>query len=160
MKRAYGSEPVLLGTSPISPLLAPAHKKKRFGAKSMWLTGLLVVLVVGSAGGLLAWRSFGSKDVIPSAIRGAVSFPLYQPTNLPAGLRVDQGSFQAAGGVVTFSILYNGGDRLVITEQARPAGVDFAEFHEQIMDKKDISTYIGSGATGQFDDTDFASVVA
>lgn len=159
MKRAYGSEPVLLHTSPVSPLLEPQKKRQR--SKKIVLLGICCsILLVGLVGGWFAWQSLKTPTGIPSSVREAVSFPLYQPRDMPEGFKIDENSFRATEGLVTFSITDDQNHRLVVTEQAKPESFDFASFHEQIENKKDIDTFIGSGAIGIFEDADFASIVA
>jgi hypothetical protein len=159
MKRAYGSEPVLLDASPITS--APTTLRSRgpiWKRRSLLVLCCVAVLVI--IVGVLAWRSNAANDLIPAAVRQTADFRLYQPGRLPAGFSLDKGSFRTASQVVTFSISYNDNRKIIISEQPKPSGFDFDLFYEQFTDKKSIAAPVGKAVMGRYEDADLASVIA
>ena len=117
----------------------------------------LVVIVVLGVGFVLQPKTPGS---ITKAAAG-VNFPLYYPAHLPEGYALEQSSVSGTPDVVIFSAFNRAtGNRLVVSEQARPTGFDFENFyHEQTSAYKHFAAPVGDGVTGTAGDSYLGSIV-
>ncbi len=162
VKRAYGSEPILLDASPVTTVLSTA--KPRTGYRKRYVFAAIFMCAVLTS--FVVWRIFGSSSPapaqnIPAAITSAVDFTLYAPGWLPSGAKVDQTSFHATADVVTYAITYGHNKKLVVTEQATPSNLDFTDFYDnQMTDSQKLTSDVGETVIGKFGDADLASVVA
>lgn len=157
MKRAYGSEPVLLAASPITTILAVRSRRKKRRLVGLVVFACIILLVLTA--GFVRWRQ-ESTSIIPASIRKAVAYPLYRPGWLPEGAHLDPASVDATPQVVTFTILYDGNKKLIFTEQPKPAGFDFDGFYnDQLTNKQTFVTDAGQATTGLFEGSGFASLV-
>lgn len=162
MKRTYGSEPILMASSPVTTL--PWTKKKKSGL-ARWKR---VVLFASGGLALLTGAGFfitrddhaSSESVFPATVRQTAIFPLLEPGALPANFTVDAASFQSAAEVVTFAVTYNDGKALIVSEQPVPEGFDFENFYSQFEDRKNITLSSGRAVLGRFEEADLASIVA
>lgn len=97
------------------------------------LAAALFAIAIGA--GFLAVgeiRKNSARDkLFPADLRSAVSFPLYFPSELPGGFRVDQEPARFGAGVVTFSISYGKDSKLVVSEQKKPSDFDFGKFYKE-----------------------------
>ncbi len=159
MKRAYGSEPVLLNASPVTPtpqlLKTDSTKKQR---KIVWFILAVVLFISGVVGyAMLTEKTSGH---VPAAILRKASFPVYTPMWLPTGMLVEPDSFDATSQVVTFSIRDGHGTRLVFTEQPRPTSQEVSTFYDQqLADKTTFKADDREITIGRFEGTDFAAVL-
>ncbi len=157
VKRAYGSEPVLLNTSPVTsnprPIKTGSPKKRR----KILLIVSLTLMIIGVAGYALLHER--SSNVVPVSILQRSTFPLYTPAWLPPGMLTETDSFDATSQVVTFSVRDARGTRLVFTEQPRPALQEVSTFYDQqLTEKKTFKADNGEVTTGRFEGTGFAAV--
>jgi hypothetical protein len=117
-------------------------KRMRFGRKAGWAaTGSIVVII--AVGGFVAYQRFGSEPQVkvPVNVAQSVSFPIYIPQKLPEGYSIEQASFQhvSGEGVVLFQASDKAGDKLVFSEQAKPAGFNFDDFtSKQLVNSKSL----------------------
>ncbi|HEX8762779.1 MAG TPA: DUF4367 domain-containing protein [Candidatus Saccharimonadales bacterium] len=157
MKRAYGSEPVLLDSSPITPNPQPL----KTGGNRRWRLMLVVVICVCIFGSAIYFvLNRGAAGTVPTPILQQASFPLYVPAWLPQGMTVRSDSFDATSQVVTFSVDDNRGTRLVFTEQLRPGSQEMSTFYDQqLTEKRTYKTGGGETTVGRFEGTGFAAVV-
>jgi len=81
---------------------------------------VLVVAIVAVTGTVLRHPSSAASP-IPMAYTSGLDFPLFYPTKLPAGYRVDKTSFQRKDGVLIFNIVAPNGKDLAVSEEASPS---------------------------------------
>ncbi len=92
---------------------------------------------------------------MPVAIRQAVSFPVYFPTPLPAGLRLVDGSFAASHGIVSYTLTTVNGKQLAVTIQANPSDGS----QDQLSGSQEFRTLEGKAYVVDFDDRTTGSLV-
>jgi hypothetical protein len=157
VKRAYGSEPVLLDISPITAALAVTKSRRR---KQRVLGLLLAAGLLAVVGGTVWWVQHNHRQVLPAGLHQAANYPLYSPGWLPSGARLDPASADATSQVVTFAFTYDGAKKLIFTEQLKPSGFDFDTFYnDQLTEKQTFSTNLGQATVGLFENSPFASVI-
>lgn len=121
------------------------------------LFGLLAVAVVAAAAAAGLWLT-RQHSAVPASIRQNVSFPLYYPSNLPAGWKIIEGSWSAAAGVVTFAVKDAAGNSYAVSEQPFPAGINVSDFEKQKMtNPTTIVTSFGQGIIGRLENIETAS---
>jgi hypothetical protein len=78
----------------------------------------IIILVAALVAGL---SLVGNKDSspLPKSARQAVNFPLYYPSHLPEGYKLEKGSAKAENNIVFYSIS-NNGKKISVSEQAAP----------------------------------------
>jgi hypothetical protein len=124
------------------------------------LLAVVAITLVVAVGSVLFVRSQAAVPSAPDHIVAAVDFPLYMPASLPEGYNIDESSFSAEGGAVLFTISSSNGQKIIVSEQARPKGVDISKFHkEQIKEGTPISLDEGEAVIGQLGSNLAASVV-
>ncbi|HTH71931.1 MAG TPA: hypothetical protein VL737_01035 [Candidatus Pristimantibacillus sp.] len=85
----------------------------------------------------------------PKTVRTKVSFALYYPAKLSAGLQVDKSSMSATSQVVTYQVTDKASSsHFVVSIQPEPAGFDFQSFYEQFFNPDKFSTEIGDVEVG------------
>jgi hypothetical protein len=159
MKQAYGSEPVLFSSSPITPQHKPSLRtpRKRWN-KKMLAAGAILLLVLALSDWLV-WGRLSHSQELPFSARVSVTFPLYQPGWLPKGYAIDQQSISTTSQVVTFTVKKGDSDALIITEQPRPSNEQMDTFYEgQLTNRKSFTISIGKVATGSFEGTLLAGI--
>jgi hypothetical protein len=68
-----------------------------------------------------------SNNPIPSAVAQSIPFPVYYPSSLPVGFKINPSSISNRGQILTYYYEYDGGKKLIITEQAKPPNFDFGK---------------------------------
>ena len=159
MKRAYGSEPILFTSSPITSALKPtlrAFTKLRWHVLAVAVAALLV------SGGVMGWllvQRSSANATIPTEIQKSVDFSLYEPGWLPEGSALDRKSFAAEHQTVTFTVDGRKGEKLIFSEQPQPPLIDFDAFYDkQFGHKTSFDTAIGQAVVGISKDTLFGSI--
>lgn len=114
------------------------HTKKK-GERASWYTQLsqvqrrtlnVIVIVIIAAiivGGWLYRNTNNTSGPIPKKFASGLSYPLYYPTNLPTGYRVDRSSFARRGNVLIFSVIGPNGENIAVSEEPRPANLDLGQ---------------------------------
>lgn len=161
VKRAYGHEPILLTSSPITPLskpVQPASKRRR--KPTLIILAVVLLAGVGAITALL-FRGPPASDRYLVQLASRVSFPLYGPQWLPDGWYIDQQSIDATAEVVTFTINDTQGKQLVFTEQPKPPQSNLDTFYnQQVSNSTAIDTAAGKVVIGQFEGSPLAGVSA
>lgn len=112
----------------------------------------LVVVAIAVAVILLSSRSVAIN--IPQQIVDKTLFPIYVPSQLPAGYRIVENSFSNDEGVLVYSMKNDASHTIALTEQSVPAGFDFTSFYDKQMtdarkvDGAQFPSVIGSVANG------------
>lgn len=128
----------------------PPHRKR----------AVVIVAVFLAVSGVAAWQGLAqANERIPAEIRQKVAFPLYYPSELPEGFRVDDKSFSATKDVATYA--FDGPDtRLAISVQPKPPGFSFDDFHsKQITGGEPLDTPVGKAIIGTLGDRLVSSIV-
>jgi hypothetical protein len=111
------------------------------GGKSRWLiSGTAILLVAGGIYTLYELK-YTPHVKIPKAVTQSASFPIYTPKKLPEGFSLDQNSFQyiSGEGVLVFQATDKAGDKLVFSEQPKPANFNFDDFNnKQLISPKPL----------------------
>jgi hypothetical protein len=94
------------------------------------------------------WQPSNSNPFTTSLI-AAMKFPIYYPTKLPAGYHIDRKSIQSpADNVVVMTVLGPKGEKLYISQEARPAKFDLGGFYNSLTELKQVSAPDGGIAVG------------
>jgi hypothetical protein len=110
------------------------REPRRWHRKKIWAWGGVVAagLVLGLA---IVGYEIATRPRVPEVVVEAVPFGLFVPTRLPAGFRLDAGSYHYVPreGTAVFQASTKADDHIVFTEQAKPEGVDVGKINEQQM---------------------------
>ena len=129
--------------------------------KSHRAYGRLKIVLAVSAGIAISILAVGiflhnrENGPIPRVILSQVNFPLYYPTELPAGFSLDKNSFSETSGVVTYVINYDNGKKLIFNTQALPKDFDFDSFQGN---GKKIGSSLGDAYVGSLGNNTVVSV--
>lgn len=160
MKQAYGSEPILFSSSPISrPPQAskPATTYRRIRRIVGYI--LAGIIVIGICGFVLVRQNSQTAYSFSKAMITAARFTLYEPVALPEGYVVDRQSITSTADVVTFTINTAQGKAAVVTEQPRPPQANLEAFYkDQLSDRKTYTTKVGQVTAGQFEGSQLAGI--
>lgn len=123
------------------------HKKKL-------LIIAVVGIVIGVGSGVLIWKMAflqpANANPFTAKELAAVQFPLYYPTQLPTGYRIDTKSVNMPqSGVVVFDMSGPNGKKIYMSEEARPSTFDLGGFYKKFEDLKEIPVSDGSVAVGK-----------
>lgn len=157
--KAYGSEPILFTTSPITPSPQASKKPQK---KRLRMGAILVVIIIIAfiASGIFWLTSQKATSRIPQRFSAILAFQLYEPRWLPDGMDIDQQSFDATSQAFTFSISDKSGKRLVVTEQPKPSQNEIDEFYSgQLSGVSTFNTTVGQGTVGSFEGSELAGIV-
>ena len=93
----------------------------------------LVVAFILLAGGAAAWFVLQSHQaiVLPQEVVSKTLFPIYVPSQLPAGFTLDDKTIGNDGDVLVFQIKDESNRVIAITEQSIPANFNFTDFYEK-----------------------------
>lgn len=114
----------------------------------------VAALFVGAGGGVLYWKLFLSQPANANPFTAkqmaSVQFPLYYPTQLPDGYRIDASSVnEPQQGVIVFSLIGPKSKKLYISEEARPSTFDLGGFYKKFEDLREIPVSDGTVAVGK-----------
>lgn len=128
-------------------------KFSRFNRKTLVISSLAVLIVLAGASGLY-WRLFITQPAVvnpfSTGVIAAMKFPLYYPTNLPTGYRIDAKSVtQPSDGVVVFDMVGPKGEKIYMSEEARPISFDLGGFYKKFQDLQEVPVSDGSIAVGR-----------
>lgn len=114
-------------------------------------SGLLIGLLIA---GVAAWAVFvhtRPKEYFSATQLAAINFPVYIPTTLPLGYRIDAHSGTTAKdqpGVLLLTLSKGTGQKIYLSQQARIATFDYGNFYKHIIDSKTKSTPLGEVGYG------------
>lgn len=109
-----------------------------------------LLLIAAVAVTLVIVSSRSVAVAFPAAVAGKTLFPIYAPSQLPAGYKVDQESFSNDEGVLVFSLSHDSGRSIAVTEQSVPAGFDFTSFYDkQVQNAKKVEGSQFQAVVGQ-----------
>jgi hypothetical protein len=95
----------------------------------------------------------GASDPFSQRIKDAVSFPLWYPTQPPAGFHVSRrGITQPQAGVVVLELDGPNHAKLFLSEEAVPPSYDIGAYFEHFSSLKETALPDGSLATGYLGD--------
>ena len=128
-------------------------KTSRF-SKNTRLSIALAAVVVLSASGFLFWRLFIWQPAVVNPFttktQASVQFPLYYPTQLPSGYRIDPKSVsEPQQDVVLFNLIGPRGEKIYLSEEARPQTFNLGGFYDKFQDLKETPVSDGSVAVGR-----------
>ena len=121
---------------------------------------LIIVGIFLFVSGVAALQGIArANEKIPTEIRAKVDFPLYYPSEVPPGYRIDEESFTATRDVASYA--FDGPDnRVSISVQPKPPGFDFDNFHsKQITGGEPLDTPVGKATIGTLGDRIVSSMV-
>jgi hypothetical protein len=118
--------------------------KKRlaiFGSIAILLTAAL------AAGGIWWWQTH--RNPFPADIRQNTVTPLYFPTKVPTGFKLNPDSFSQKRGVVLYNFDTPDGDKLHITIEKKPAKYDLNQlYNSTLQDTKTVAVPLGTAHIG------------
>jgi len=140
---------------------APTRRKRKLKlqirATKRRLAILAGVCMIGVISSLTYWRLFiwqpAVVDPFTSANSSSVSFPLYYPTNVPRGFRIDTKSVTSPqDGVIVFDLVGPKNSKLYISEEARSSTFNLGGFYTSFQGLKEIGVSDGAIAVGRIND--------
>lgn len=141
------------------PKKAPKSPRKPFKLKKSVKVSIIIVTAILALGavGFVLRKPVGSfvSDLLapPSPFSAEVTekagFPLYYPTKLPAGYKIETDSVrQPEEGVVIYAITTDDGKRFNINLQKKPAGLNLDPLYNALTEIKETDTKFGKVKTG------------
>jgi hypothetical protein len=132
----------------------PKNKRLKLHVNRRLLIMITGGLVVGFCGSIAYWRFFIWQPAVVNpfskSVTASVQFPLYYPTQVPAGYRVDTKSVtQPQQGVVVFNLIGPRGHKIYLSEEARPVTFDLGGFYNKFQDLKETPVTDGDVAVGR-----------
>jgi hypothetical protein len=136
-----------------SSLHAKQKHRGRLTKKTLAILSICVCLLL-LAGGFAYWKLFvwQPADANPFSAKtmASVQIPLYYPTRLPNGYRIDTKSVsEPQAGVVIFNMIGPNGEKLYMSEEARPVTFNLGGFYAKLDDMKETSVSDGTIAVGR-----------
>lgn len=111
------------------------------------LFGLAFYLASGPVARLLTPSPFSSE------IKESVEFPLYYPTSLPEGFKIETDSIkEAENGVVIYAISNGSGKRVTVSAQKAPENIDINALYSSFDDTYELDTSTGKIKVAKTDD--------
>lgn len=110
----------------------------------------LVVLGAGVTGWLLfAGGPAANANPFTPAILASAKFPLYYPTQLPDGYRIDPSSVtEPEANVVVVTLRGPHGEKLYMSEEPRSKTFDLGGFYQSLSNLKEVAVSDGAVAVG------------
>ena len=132
-------------------------RKSKFSTFSgRWLRVAAALAVVGAAAGVFLLLQ--PRPPFSASVTSAVHFPLYYPATLPDGLAFTNASVKD-GGVVIATYKNPDGDKLFLSEEAKPANFDFASYYRSILHNRKINTKYGDAYAGELPDDSSTTII-
>lgn len=145
-------------TDSVNISVAAAKKHRNFGiiprwSGKSWAIFISCALVILSSASYFGWKLFIWQPAVvnpfPTNVVAAMKFPIYYPTNIPSGYKIDTKSVtQPAAQVVVFDMTGPKGAKLYVSEEARPESFDLGGFYRKFQDLKEVPVSDGSIAVG------------
>lgn len=109
------------------------------------------------------WLIINTKP-IPGKYRQGLNYPLYYPSNLPKGYKVDRASFDRKGNVLIFNISSPSGKNIAVAEQHVPGDLDLSQHPHTasgitLPDQRDFNTPAGAAEISFWGDKLVSSLV-
>jgi hypothetical protein len=139
-----------------------ATKSHRLSKRRIITFVLIAICIIASAITVTIIRDRQHTNSTPFSIetRQAVDFPLYYPTNLPAGFTLDKTSISSTDEVVLYNLKAPGDAIINVSVQKRPEGANLEAFYAQeLSDVHSIPTTHGVVKIGKRGQSIFASLV-
>ncbi|HEV2412975.1 MAG TPA: hypothetical protein VGS28_04215 [Candidatus Saccharimonadales bacterium] len=118
------------------------------------LTGFICLFVVGVIGVSL-WLTFldrtsANANPFTAQVLASVQFPLYYPTNLPTGFRMDPTSVsKPRADVVIFNLDGPGSQKIYFSEEPKPGKYNIGDFFNSLTGLKEYGVNGGTVAIGR-----------
>jgi hypothetical protein len=111
-------------------------------------------LILAGGGGFAYWRLFvwqpAVVDPFSAKLAASMQFPLYYPTRLPNGFRIDKTSVTVPqAGVAVFTIVGPHNEKLYMSEEARPTTFDIGGFYKKFSGLRTANMSYGEIAVGR-----------
>ena len=140
--------PDAVPNAPPPPTPAKRRRAKRW---SLWVgLGLSIIAILTVAGWFVFLRQPPANANPFTATDIAVNhFPIYYPLRLPAGYRIDPKSVtEPQAGVVVFTMRGPKGEKLYMSQEARPTKYGVGNFYNSFSDLKEVPVSDGAIAVG------------
>lgn len=124
---------------------------------------VIVVGVLGLAGGgwLYLHRTPANANPFTAEVIASLKFPVYYPTDLPPGYRIDpQSVTEPQANVVVFNLIGPHGEKLYVSEEARPSKFNLGGFYNQWVNMREVGVSDGAVAVGYADQSRREEVVS
>ncbi|HEY8999382.1 MAG TPA: hypothetical protein VIM53_03610 [Candidatus Saccharimonadales bacterium] len=142
-------------TDDAAPATAPSHnvtvRRRRLSKRLAVISFVTCFVLVG--GGLTYWwflvRQPAVVNPFSASVLAAAQTPLYYPTQLPNGYRIDTKSVTAPqAGVTVLTLAGPKNQQIYMSEEARPTKYDIGGFYTKFTDLKEVVVSEGSIASG------------
>lgn len=136
-------------------LMAEGIKRRNFLKKQTFVIGTMIIGLasIGVCYWLLYNRTPATADPFDTQLLASINFPLYYPTQLPAGYHVDSKSVsQPQPGVVVLILRGPKNQKIYISQEVRPTTFDFGGYYNNFTDRSLTVTDAGTIAVGHTND--------
>jgi hypothetical protein len=121
--------------------------------KSRWLitgiTSMVALALIAGSALFLTHRQPAIANPFDTKTLVTTKFALYYPTKLPPGYRIDTKSVNTPqNGIVVFDMQNSHGQKIYMSQEARPSEFDFGGYYKGFSDLKELVTGQGTIATG------------
>lgn len=126
---------------------------KRLRSKKLALAVAAVVALLGllTTGTIIALHSHQptAADPFDAKALASVKFPLYYPTQVPHGFRIDPKSVNfPQDGVVVFNLVDDKGRKIYISQEARSSTYNYGGFYNGIEQGQQFKAHLGQAIVG------------
>ena len=143
----------------IDSFISTTKKRRKLWVFYPWSNKRLILISLGGMVILTCAAYFGWKlsiwqpavvNPFPTSVVAAMKFPLYYPTNIPQGFKIDTKSLtQPMAQVVVFDMVGPNGAKLYVSEESRPATFNLGGFYDKFEGLQEIPVSDGSIAVGK-----------
>ena len=131
-------------------------KSNKLGHRLDWLNSKVTFVVLGVimllilVGALIAAARSKPSDPFTATTRSSVPMPLYYPSSLGRGFKIDANSVtQPDSGVVVYQIVGPDGARIYVSEEKWDNSIKLEGFYGNLKSTDEVSTPLGPAKMGE-----------
>lgn len=154
-------KPPVKTEKPLSEFAKPKRHRKRLIITIVCSLVLIVLVCIGVLLLIFKHDSATLQNPVPAKLFDSVDYTVYYPTNLPDGYKIDKQSFSSPqSGVIVFYLINSEGQKIYISQEARPTTFNFGGYYNNFKDKSETVTDNGTIAVGKINNgsTEIASL--
>ena len=140
--------------APANVKVPQEHSRASIRPKAAWATiglglGVGVLITAATSWLIIAKPWYYNPNPFTPTVASGLKFPLYYPTSVPSGYRVDSKSLGTpTAGVVIFDLKGPNGAKLYVSEEARSTTFNLGGFYEKFGHLQEIGVSDGAIAVG------------